>query len=349
MGSLATSRIRVLVVDDFEPFRSFVCSTLKQKPEFEVLCELSDGLAAVQKVQELHPDLILLDIGLPLLNGIEAARQIRRLVPKSRIIFLSQESSAAVVREAFGLGANGYVVKKNAGSELLAAVEAVLKDKQFVSQGVKDYNSGEASGRPFPAEVPPPDAHSGPRKTESTQCHEVEFYSDEELLLDRFGRYVAAALKGGKAAIAIATERHRDGLVQKLLEQGVDVAAAVEEGRYVSLDVAEALSTFMVDGLPDHARFFKYVGGAAEAAARAAQCKPPRVVACGECAPSLLADGKADAAVMLERLTNELIKRYDLDVLCAYPRSSFGSGKDHHDFERICAEHSTVYLDGNTS
>ena len=81
---------------------------------------------------ELKPDLILLDIGLPVLNGIEAARQIRKLVPESKIIFLSQESSAEIVQEAFSLGAWGYVVKTRAGKELLTAVEAVISGKRFI-------------------------------------------------------------------------------------------------------------------------------------------------------------------------------------------------------------------------
>jgi DNA-binding NarL/FixJ family response regulator len=80
--------------------------------------------------------LIVLDIGLPTLNGIEAARQIRKLAPESKIIFLSQESSADVVQEALSLGVLGYVVKAHAGSELLAAVEIVRQGRQFVSSGL---------------------------------------------------------------------------------------------------------------------------------------------------------------------------------------------------------------------
>jgi DNA-binding NarL/FixJ family response regulator len=124
----------VLVVDDFEPFRSFVCSALRQNPELEVVGELSDGLAAVQKAAELNPDLILLDIGLPKLNGVEAARQIRKLVPNAKIIFLSQESSDDVIREALSLGALGYVVKTLAGSELLPAVKAALGGEAVCQQ-----------------------------------------------------------------------------------------------------------------------------------------------------------------------------------------------------------------------
>ena len=101
--------------------------------ELQVIAEVSDGLEAVQKAVELQPDLILLDIGLPSLNGIEAARQIRKLLPESEIIFLTQESSAEVMQEAFSLGARGYIVKAKAGSELLTAVEAGLLGKTFVS------------------------------------------------------------------------------------------------------------------------------------------------------------------------------------------------------------------------
>jgi DNA-binding NarL/FixJ family response regulator len=125
--------VRVLVVEDFVNFRQFICSTLGTMPELQVVSEVSDGLEAVQKAAELKPDLILLDIGLPSLNGIQAARQIRKLSPESKIIFVSQDSSPDVVQEALSLGAWGYVAKTRAGSDLLAAVESVLRGKPFVS------------------------------------------------------------------------------------------------------------------------------------------------------------------------------------------------------------------------
>jgi DNA-binding response OmpR family regulator len=132
-----TSLVRVLVVDDYEPFRRFVCSTLGKRTDLQVVCEISDGLEAVQKAEELHPDLIVLDIGLPSLSGIEAARRIRKLSPKSKILFASQESSADIVQQALSSGGLGYVVKAHAGSELLTAVEAVLRNEQFVSSALK--------------------------------------------------------------------------------------------------------------------------------------------------------------------------------------------------------------------
>jgi DNA-binding NarL/FixJ family response regulator len=127
------SSIRILVVEDFAPFRQFIHSTLAERPDLQVVCEVADGLEAVQKADVLKPDLILLDIGLPTLNGIEVAQRLRILAPASKIIFVTQESSADVVQEALSLGAWGYVVKARAGRDLLAAVEAVISEKCFVS------------------------------------------------------------------------------------------------------------------------------------------------------------------------------------------------------------------------
>ena len=131
--STIESSIRVLVVEDHEPFRQFACSTLRKKAEFDVVCEVSDGLETVRMAEKLQPDLILLDVGLPSLNGIEAARRIHKLVPKSKIVFLSQESPPVVVHAALSVGAQGYVVKTQAESELLSAVGAAIRGKQFDS------------------------------------------------------------------------------------------------------------------------------------------------------------------------------------------------------------------------
>jgi len=127
---LASSLLRILVADDFEPFRRFVCSTLQDKLESQTIIEASDGVAAVELAQALQPYLVLLDIGMSKLNGIEAAQRILQLSPKSKILFVSQESS--VVQAAFSVDASGYVVKMDMVSELVPAVNAVLSGKTFV-------------------------------------------------------------------------------------------------------------------------------------------------------------------------------------------------------------------------
>src|SRR5207253_174153 len=132
-GTALEGSTSILVVHDYEPWRRFVSTTLQKQPKLQVIGEALDGLEAVQKAQQLQPDLILLDIGLPTLNGIEAARRIRELSPKSKILFLSENHSWDIAEEALRTGAGGYVVKSDAVGELLPAVEAVLKDKRFVS------------------------------------------------------------------------------------------------------------------------------------------------------------------------------------------------------------------------
>ncbi len=275
--------------------------------------------------EDLKPDLILLDIGLPKLNGIEAARQIRQRSPSSKIIFLSQNSDLDIVQAALGTGALGYVRKIDAGCELLSAVDAVLEGKQFVSGGLEDHQFTDTSAE------------------KAAHHHEVQFYSDDALLLDTFAHFIAVALKSGCAAIVVITESHRDGLVSRLKVQGVDVDAATQQGTYIQLDVNKTLATFMVNDMPDSTRFFQVVGGLVEAAAEAARQQHHSIVACGECSPVLWVEGKVDAAIRLEQLWNEVGKTFGMDILCGYALSSFQGEKDERVFQSICAEHCAVY------
>ena len=138
---MATSSLRVLVVENFEAFRRVVASILQKQPELQIICEVSDGLEAVQRAETLQPDLILLDIGLPNLNGIEAAVRIRQVAPGAKIVFLTQNSDKEIVAAALSTGAHGYVLKKDAGRELLTGVARVLTGNDFVSSGIASDSS----------------------------------------------------------------------------------------------------------------------------------------------------------------------------------------------------------------
>lgn len=330
------------MVEDFEPFRRFICSTLRESPEFQIVAEVTDGFEAVRIAEELQPDLILLDIGLPSLNGIDAARRIRKLSPQSKILFMSQESSSDVVQEALALGALGYVVKAHAGSELLPALEAVLQGRLFVSSGLSGQYFTPVSDSEIPGRTSESLLPAAPGKVEITRNHEVEFYSDDAAFVGGFTRFIEAALESGNAVIVIATESHRKSLLQRLREDGVDIVAAVDQGRYVSLDVADALSTFMASDRPDPARFRTVVDNLIAEAAKASKGERPRVAACGECAPTLWEQGKADAAVELEHLWDEIAKNCNVDILCGYVLSSFQREQESHIYDRICAEHSAA-------
>ena len=131
--------VRVLVVDDFEPFRRFVSSTLEQRPNLQIVGVVTDGLDAVRRAEELKPDLILLDVGLPTINGIEVARRIREVFPASKILFVSETRSPEVAEEALNTGAVGYVLKSDAAGELLPAIRAILAGKRWISASLAGH------------------------------------------------------------------------------------------------------------------------------------------------------------------------------------------------------------------
>lgn len=125
---------RVLVVDDYEPWRIYLRSVLTRQPGFELLGEVSDGLKAVRRAEELQPDLILLDLSLPSMNGIDAARLMRRVAPYAKILFLSENRHPEVAEAALSAGGHGFVVKSDSGRELSVAIAAVLREETFISQ-----------------------------------------------------------------------------------------------------------------------------------------------------------------------------------------------------------------------
>jgi KaiC/GvpD/RAD55 family RecA-like ATPase len=178
---------------------------------------------------------------------------------------------------------------------------------------------------------------------EIARCHEVGFYSDDQYLLDELTRFVGAALRAGNAAVVVATESHRDSLLRQLEAHGVDIAATIEQGRYIALDAADALPTFMLRDAPDPARFLKVLGNLISTAASAVKAKQARVAIFGEMCHLLLAQGNAEGAIQVEKLGNQLAKTYDVDILCGYSLGGVLGGMDSQIFQRICAEHSAVH------
>jgi DNA-binding NarL/FixJ family response regulator len=149
--------LRILIVEDHAPFRRLICAALHERAEVQTI-EAADGLDAVRKAEERQPDVILLDISLPKMNGFEAAKRIRRLVPQVRLLFMSQESSSDVVREALRLGAHGYIHKISAGSDLQPAIDAALAGQRFVSRSL---------------------AFTGPIAAPAPRRHEILFCPDD--------------------------------------------------------------------------------------------------------------------------------------------------------------------------
>jgi DNA-binding NarL/FixJ family response regulator len=342
---VGTNFTRLLVVDDNKPWQRFVSTVLQTQTDLKIIGQVSDGMEAVRQAQELQPDLILLDIGVPTINGIEAARRIRQVSTGSKILFLSENCSPDIAEEALSTGARGYVVKSDAASELLSAINAVLEGKQFISARLASFDtkpahlkSAESTSRETVVAVAPRlDANNVRR-------HEVGFYSDDQELVDAGTKFIADALKLGNAAIVLATEPHQNSLLRMLRACNLDIGAAIEQGRYIQLDVAHALSTFIVDGTPDAIRFFETFTKLIQTASNATKQEHPRVAFFGESVHVLWEQGNPKAAIQIEKLCNQLAQKYDLDILCGYCLGRIKDAMDTPFFQDICLEHSAVDL-----
>jgi len=325
---------RVLLVEDHEPFRRFVRTALTEREDFLLVGEAGDGLLGVYKFQELEPDLVLMDIGLPRQNGLQAAKKILALAPTCKVVFLTQEGSPEIVEEALNLGAASYVLKAHAGSELLPAMLAARDGLAFVSTVMASCNR-HATAHEKVTDTSPSREPRG-----DSAAHPAHFHRDDSSLLSDFTGFAEGALKSGYAVLMLLVEVHRHAVLRCLRGRGVDTEQALNSGRLVIVDVDETLARFMVNGMPDSDLFFRTAGGVVKAIKAANQ--DTRVVACGEVAPTLWARGNGKAAVEVERLWDQLVRKADLTTLCVYVLKD-SQQREKDTYESICACHSTVY------
>jgi CheY-like chemotaxis protein len=292
---------------------------LEQRAGLKVVGEAVDGIDAVRKAQELQPDLILLDIGLPKLNGIAAALQISTLAPNAKLLFISMESADVAVREALHAGGHGYIHKLRTQFDLIPAVQAVLAGKRFVSSDLEHDDDTTVVGR-----------------------HEVHFYSDDAAFVEIAARHVGNALKADGAAIVFGTSSHQDILLQRLRKDAFDIDDAIQDGTYISLDVAETFLQTMVNGMPDDIRSAAVMNSVLQRS-KARTSEHARIAILSEWSAFLCAEGNFNAAIHMESGGNGMVQTMPIDLLCAYPLTTLHRYNDERVFNSICAAHSAVF------
>jgi DNA-binding NarL/FixJ family response regulator len=195
---------RILIADDHEVVRRGLCALLQAQPDWQICGEAADGREALDKAQKLKPDVVILDIGMPSLNGLEATRQILKLNPQTRILILTLHDSDQVVREVLNAGARGFLLKSDAARDLVAAVEALRRDKTYFTSKVAAMvlEGFLKQGTPSAMAAPPTRGRLTPREREIVQL----------LAEGKSTKEVAVAL-----GLSVKTaETHRSNIMRKL-------------------------------------------------------------------------------------------------------------------------------------
>ena len=215
--------VHILLADDHEVVRKGLRALLEAQPSWKVIAEATDGRDAVEKAKELHPDVAIVDIGMPCLNGLEATRQIVKKAPRTRVLVLTMHDTNPLIQQVVKAGARGYVLKSDVASDLVAAVDALCHDQTFftskVSQIILDRYVGKPEDAENPADV---DSPLTPREREVVQL----------LAEGKSSKEVASVL-----GISVKTaETHRINLMRKL-----DCHSVAEVVRYAVRNmIAEA-------------------------------------------------------------------------------------------------------------
>jgi CheY-like chemotaxis protein len=303
-----------------EPFRRILRTLLEQRTDVLIVGEAADGLDAIHQAQALQPDVVMLDVGLPTLNGIEVAGGIRLVAPDARLVLVTNEKSPDLVDEAFRRGTHGYVYKPRITKDLAPVFDAVLGGGRFVSRNLERNAGGGGL---------------------ASHRHDLLFSSSDRVLVSNFSRFIQSQLLLGAAVIVLVNDSHGESLHLSLRDSNVDFALAIKEERYIPLNITDALSSVMVDGWPDPVQFASVAGELVEREARRATGRHPRVAACGECAPTLWAQGQVEAAIQLEHLWDGVSNRQQVDILCVYPTAVMIRTLARSE---ACAEHTAVEL-----
>lgn len=287
--------------------------------DFDVVGVATDGQAALESARQAEPDLIVMDVGMPRLDGFQAVRALRRTPSQAKVVFLSMHESDEYIVEAFECGGQGFVLKTRVQADLASALDQVLAGRLFVPSLKSLFHVADgASG------------------------HALQLHRDGDAFLDGLGDFFHLALQRGDATCLIATEPVRAGVGARLRERGWDLDGSSHGGRHLVVDAGEAIDRFMRDDSPDPDRLAEIAEELDHYRVTAAEGAVSRLSVFGEMAGVLSLRGNSTAALELERTWAQLTHHLPVFTLCGYSTSCF-DGEMHSDlFSGVCAEHWAV-------
>ena len=314
-ATAGTTRPRVLLADDHVGMLESVARAIGA--DFDVVAMVTGGRQALEASHRLEPDLIVLDITMPDLDGFGTARELKRMGSRAKIVFLSMHDGDEYMREAIACRANGYVLKTRVHADLVVALEHALAGSLFVP--------------------------SVPSLAATDQCgHAAYFYTDDDVFVDVAARFLDAAIRQGDVIAVTLDEANRKAVAHRLQAWGWDPAQMKEQGRYLESDAADAVAQVIRDGRLDTNRLTEMIDGLERARLASGQGPQSRLTICGTMSVLLCQDGNVDAAIQLERTWDDLTRTGRFLTLCAYPLECLRPDATPDLFTDICSHHSVV-------
>jgi DNA-binding NarL/FixJ family response regulator len=335
------SFVEILIADDHDGFRRAVRSVIESKAAYRVCGEARDGVDAVAKVRQLRPDIVLMDINMPRMDGLWATRIIRREMPYCNVIIVTQNDAAIAREQARIVDAKGFVSKSNVVRDLLPTLGRVAMendsslDRRIGERGVSADSHPVRADSPAASQSEP---WCGLLSSAAPRDHIVQLYQDQQFLNRAVCRFAAAAIANGEGVILVPTVAHWDAFRPRLESEGVDVKAAEKRGQLTVVDADNLLPTFMRDGMPDSPMF---LGLAQNVVSQArGEGRYSKVRWWGEMVNILWERGEVAASMHLEDQFDQLAHEQDIAIFCSFLMDNFDGDVHARMLPRLGENHS---------